>query len=88
MSLGRTNTDVDVWIFPKLATPVTPETQTGGIEFATDYISFETIYISSGINSIYFGITCISANPTHLRFDGTRRHRVLLKEGRRTVCPC
>ena len=33
--------------FPKLATRMIPETQTGGIEFATDYISFETNYIQS-----------------------------------------
>ena len=58
VSLDRTDTHFDVVHFSKTRDPNRRDTQNGRMEFATDYISFETNYISSGINSICFEITC------------------------------
>ena len=65
VSLDRTNTHFDVVHFSKTRDLNRQDTQIGRMEFATDCISFETNYISSGINSIYFEITCNSAEPKH-----------------------
>ena len=60
MFFCRTNADFDARRFPKIANLNDPETQTRRIKIATGSISFETDYISSGMNSIYFEITCNS----------------------------
>ena len=52
MFFCRTNADFDARRFPKIANLNDPETQTRRIKFATGSLSFETNYISSGMNSV------------------------------------
>ena len=56
--LCRANGDFNARRFPLIANLNDRETHTRRIKFATGSISFETNFISSGMNSIYFEITC------------------------------